>query len=388
MSLELNDAFDLREMQGGCVLRGATEAKVECDRRAIQMERYQTHATFGILENKLIIKPLLAALGLPTIRPAHSVLLVKQAKAWQEDKGLQLLLQRLQVALGLNESYSRTSWLKAAASLTPARTFVLKPITNGGSNAVLLMNQSEWLRRNYTDDQIANAVESILFGDDRAALTYAQKYEIPGAMLEPRYDFLRNGSALSGLREMKAIVVFGVPEVVHTQPLPRRRRSEWCFFHRSQATGAFGMPSSSHRTHASPICRKDLDLLNRMQPQLEGWARRVAALFGADWYRLDVLTGNEELGWRINEVTYPSGWPDTAPKVLRDAQALLRKAHDTPGLRSLLTNRAWERLRSGYRAREQEAGSAGRRVVPEMQVLEQLTSTIERARRVASGSDQ
>ena len=46
-----------------------------------------------------------------------------------------------------------------------------------------------------------------------------------------------------------------------------------------------------------------------MQPQLPALAelaQRLASVYLADWFRLDVFVGHPRLGMRVNEVTYPS----------------------------------------------------------------------------------
>ena len=47
--------------------------------------------------------------------------------------------------------------------------------------------------------------------------------------------------------------------------------------------------------------------------RVDAWAERLARFFGADWLRVDVLAGNDELGWRVNEVTYPGHLQDVQP---------------------------------------------------------------------------
>lgn len=58
--------------------------------------------------------------------------------------------------------------------------------------------------------------------------------------------------------------------------------------------------------------------------RVDEWVERIAMFFGANWLRVDILTGNEQLGWRVNEVTYPGHLP---------------------------LSRAWEHLFGLYRAR-------------------------------------
>ena len=51
-----------------------------------------------------------------------------------------------------------------------------------------------------------------------------------------------------------------------------------------------------------------------MQPQLPALAelaQRLASVYLADWFRLDVFVGHPRLGMRVNEVTYPSHVRDT-----------------------------------------------------------------------------
>ena len=70
------------------------------------------------------------------------------------------------------------------------------------------------------------------------------------------------------------------------------------------------------------LCREFARRLNAPGAlrKLDDWAMRAALWFGADWYRLDVLTGLRSgsfaqpgrqrewlASWAVNELTYPSG---------------------------------------------------------------------------------
>ena len=56
------------------------------------------------------------------------------------------------------------------------------------------------------------------------------------------------------------------------------------------------------------VCEAASAWINNPQnlARMDSWAMRIASLFGADWFRLDLFAGDARRGWVVNEVTYPS----------------------------------------------------------------------------------
>ena len=179
---------------------------------------------------------------------------------------------------------------------------------------------------------------------------WGQAHEHRGVLIEPRYDAVFSSAPARGpvgpsprfrllkrdVIEIKVTAVLGVPSSVFAtvigndqkrwelERLEGRRGAPFVCANRTLAWAQFGAGRLEER-RALPGCAIVEARLNHPDAiaRVDAWAARLSRFFGADWLRVDILTGNEEQGWRVNEVTYPGHVPEV---------------------------RAWERLLDAYQS--------------------------------------
>ena len=248
---------------------------------------------------------------------------------------------------------------------------------------------------------IAERAEAAISLGGARSPRWGQQYSHRGVLLEPRYGAAASDAENGGRSrtpqhiEYKAVVVFGVPMCVRAvryhghgggMALSTSQR-DTVELHRPELAPP-GAPfelaaasvtrhhciasdltatATSHTNASSPsvvwcdAARRILATMNAARHRLDRIALRVALFFGADWYRLDLLTGHEGQGWRINEVTYPSAFP--FPVV---------------NMKNNPCDCAWRRLVDRYRLSKNSAAHkrGGVSLVPAQAVLEQIAEAI------------
>lgn len=310
-------------------------------RLAVQMELYKREAIFGILENKLLMKLVLRALGIPHTAFYYGALLPPDG-------------------VGMNKASARpvhpdVPWydsarLQAAVANVSDHRFVLKPLTEGGTMAVVVMDGTKWdrlkeRRGGSGTDVAAHLVKQLEKKSlSRQRSSWNQLYEHRGVLLEERYAApasslvvtATNAPPTDGAYELKVFVVFGVPtsialfppaakgalgdphdgcvellreEQEQQQPDPSgpgRRRPPSLLFH--------CLPYNGNVKWMPAFCKSASAWINeeRNLASIDAWSQTLARTIGADWLRLDLFAGDVARGFVVNEVTYPShhGFPD------------------------------------------------------------------------------
>ena len=328
----LNDAFDLSDALHNCTLPTCSSASLPvkcassttcglCLRQRLHTKRYRQEPLFGVLENKVLIKPVLSRLGMPFVAPRYAAL--------------------ADGPVGGFARFSRSAFAEEVR-WHGVRNTVFKPATDGMARNVEVYGSSRASGNDLPKDPEAialRAAEAMQRSGGRST-RWKQEYNHRGVLLEPRYE---STDGNGGLLELKMISIFGVPVCLRairfhnkfrTVPLtlpPMQRRTGTyglAFEYRLPRRGCFrpdafapssprdGTTSSTSHAQSRSACdaqraaaRMALALVNRERRRLDEYGARIAYFFGSDWVRVDIFVGNEALGWRINEVTYPSAWP-------------------------------------------------------------------------------
>mmetsp|Transcript_4094 Transcript_4094/g.11629 ORF Transcript_4094/g.11629 Transcript_4094/m.11629 type:complete len:518 (-) Transcript_4094:106-1659(-) len=296
----LNGHFDAGEMiSAHCPGRCNT-----VDRLEIQTHLYMLKPIFGILENKLLVKIALKAAGIPTMGLLYGALTPE----------------------------FKPQHLEAAVARAASQDFVLKSVADGAGYGVEMFDTDRWRRESWSAQTLGQKASQML---NASIGRWGQTYQHNGIILEPRYDlnYRATGASqvganqaefpgVSDIWELKATTVFGVPMCVLAHPVPavrgadKKRDAGFVFAREWPHPGSpFQCANATRRRGKDPadqrLCEHVLNRVVQLNARdnlrrLDVWAVRTALLFGADWFRLDVLTGNPQRGWAVNEVTYPS----------------------------------------------------------------------------------
>ena len=282
------------------------------------MRLYRREPIFGVLENKLLSKLVLRALNVPHTSWRYAALLPPDG-------------DRTKPPIHSEAPwYDRPALLEAIRATSPTHRFVLKPLTDGGSQSVMLMDSERWetraeslmQRKNSTvEEYLVDQLEKKALNKKNSA--WRQQYEHRGCVLEDRYD--GDGAAASdpsasstaaSSYELKVFVVFGVPIGIRVYPRSSTGRNldaEEETVDQLVRTGSDAVVGGRFRcvkadTTAQSRCATAAKWINEAGHvrRLDDWASRIATLYGADWFRLDLFAGDTRRGWKVNEVTYPS----------------------------------------------------------------------------------
>ena len=285
----LNSAFSIARGLRSCSVKVGGKLCPLVERFELQMARYRAEPLFGWLENKILVKSALRAIGLPFVAPVFAGLAGGGVGPWRK--------------------YHRQDLREALSRVRAHPHHVIKPATDGGSTGVRLLRSS----RGWTVAGLVDEAEKHLWHELKH---WGQRYGWNGVLLEPLYG---SGWA-SAVLELKSQVAWGVPVCVRTRPLGAHLTS-----YAGRFTLVRGVPAAGTNfscVSGSAQCREFARRLNAPGAlrKLDDWAMRAALWFGADWYRLDVLTGLRSgsfaqpgrqrewlASWTVNELTYPSG---------------------------------------------------------------------------------
>lgn len=314
----VNTAF--LPLQGECTLpEGFTQAlcpskcRRACTYRSriqVMMERYTSEPIFGVMENKLLMKLVLRALRIPHTAWLYAALVPPTGSTTMPPLHPDV------------PWYRREDLIDALRATAPAHRFVLKPLTEGGNTGVIVMDRTGWSNtiRNLKKGKKkmngklgpnATVEESLVARLERKSLlrqasTWNQRYEHRGVVLEERYG--SDGGVAT--YELKAFCVFGVPTGISLFAQGDRAVDDHP--HGLQllrdASGRGPFRCLSTVPHIATRCEAARTWINEESTlaRLDVWAMRVATTFAADWFRLDLFAGDPAMGWRVNEVTYPS----------------------------------------------------------------------------------
>jgi hypothetical protein len=274
------------------------------DRRIhVAMALYEREAIFGVFENKLLSKLVLRALGVP-----HT--------GWRYGALLPINDDRHAAAIHPHVPWYQRTDLIAAIAAEPDHRFVLKPLTDGGARAVTVMDRTRWERlgrRRAIAGNHSAVAEHLVAHIEKKALCradspWSQEFEHRGVLLEERYGSAAdNGSTY----ELKVFVVFGEAVGIVLYPGDDPSRILARLVRDAGQGGRFRcLPNVDEAASARDpsACAMASLWINkaRNRGRIDEWALRIAQLYGADWYRLDVFAGDEQRGWLVNEITYPS----------------------------------------------------------------------------------
>ena len=174
----LNEAFNLgsyfmtnHSRFPRCVFDPLNESS---SRVAPQMERYRSQPVFGLLENKLLIKRVLSALGIPFVPSIYGALPPAAPHSAAADRGVL-------------PAYSRRALHNATASW-PSEGLVVTMATDGmGRNNRRVSMQ---VRRPDRDSAagLADMAEGLLQNSAQISRSWKQGYAHHALLVEPRYD--------------------------------------------------------------------------------------------------------------------------------------------------------------------------------------------------------
>jgi hypothetical protein len=273
----LNSDFDLSaEMLGGAHLTNGARLRAML---RVLFER----PTPQIIENKLLCAALLSKQGIPVPRILHGAF--------------------YEAALRTFPLYSPDMLRMRLRHLVQRSDFdwVLKPATGALGHGVLAMSARKWRRDRWSVDKLVEHV------DGWFQIPPIKFFEHRGVLLQRRFAL---GGASRGESEFKVHVLFGRPVDAEAWAQPSQYSMLYLRNPRFVAGGRFEcFPADD------PLC----PVLSRSVfvthwAAIEHIARRVAALFGLPWFRLDLFIGGHGGSQPlVNEITFPShalvSWP-------------------------------------------------------------------------------
>ena len=322
----LSDDFNLkRELRArGCMRRTAERALIcitPSTRVELQMARYRTRPIFGVVENKLIMRSLLLALGVPTLPVEYGALGPGGVGGgalcgWRPlDEG------KLRASLELCHGRARGT--------------VLKPATDGGNVGLLLLtgngtapngslrfdtrrhNGSAWVAQPLSIEALLSHARAIV-GESAPSRRWDMRYELRGVLLQPQYPCSQPECARARGApppvEAKVHVVFGSLSCIIVEAVPVKYNDSLYVTVRDNRLVEHHCSRSAGHAHSAAgfTCERIEALVRPMLPKLAELAARISAALAADWFRMDVfMDGSGEHGLRVNEVTYPSHVHDT-----------------------------------------------------------------------------
>lgn len=286
---------EVTQVHSGKELEGWNNALEYTELMHIQMRRYRTSPTVGLLENKLLGNQVLEQyLNLPVQDVIYGGFALRPLGRWPR--------------------YERKEFVDVMSSYK-SHNFVVKPLTNAGSAGVLVMNSEKWVKGNWTIDKIADHVESFFVGKDYS--TMGQQYERRGVVVQT--SFLDDNADISpgnfhskettGVNlELKVLVVFGelTSARVETLPWSGDNHIDTSFCDTSQTEkGELPLLKAEGIDAPEVHFRKIKAILKEHQQKITEFAKRSAEAYGGDMIRLDLFI-TESGRLVINELTYPS----------------------------------------------------------------------------------
>jgi len=228
---------------------------------------------------------------------------------------------------------------------------VLKPATDGGNVGTVLLSGfgalengsliyrvdrhdgQRWRRLRWsTEAALSHAAQHL--GASAPAGRWAQSYMHRGMLLQARYDCARGeckpgelrrqhglscgGRGTGCILEVKAHVVFGRLSCIIVEQVPVAFNvslyatvSDTGVVDCAESDGAIAEARGAENGATPFSCLHFARIVQPQLPALAELAQRLASVYLADWFRLDVFVGHPRLGMRVNEVTYPSHVRDT-----------------------------------------------------------------------------
>lgn len=275
-------------------------------RLRVMMSAYRRGRIFGVLENKLLSRSVLARLGIPAVPVLYGAFAFTPLGEWPQ-------YDRLQMFAALNQY-----------GLGPSRSFVVKPASDGTNFGLLVMNPGRWKEEKWTHALVARHIERFLFKDRSS---WGQWFEQRGVVIQSFYtdDAPAGQGWPHGMAEMNVLGSRGETRHMRVLEVPKQKGSG-CFDVLISPNGSHTClppPPSSNCPHPLETCRNYTRGLGTFTtsvlPLARAYLNRLSAFFGADWIRLDFFYGHPARMIQINEVSYPSH--HTYPTELRQAWA-------------------------------------------------------------------
>lgn len=293
------EGFDRSNQQKG-------QVPSHTQRLRVMMSAYRRGRIFGILENKLLSRSVLARLGMPAVPVLYGAFAFTPLGEWPQYDRLQMFTALDQHGLG------------------PSRSFVVKPASDGTNFGLLVMSPGRWKKENWTHALVARHIERFLFKDRSS---WGQWFEQRGVVIQSVYteDAPIGQGWPHGIAEMNVLGSRGETRHMRVLEVPKQKGSG-CFDVLISANGSHTClppPPSSNCPRPLETCRNYTRGLGTFTasvlPLARAYLKRLSAFFGADWIRLDFFYGHPARMIQINEVSYPSH--HTYPTELRQAWA-------------------------------------------------------------------
>ena len=327
----LNSDFDLEARGMDC----STFFCLRAQRVKAQMRNYRRGVTFGIIENKLLSHTLLSALGMPVLPVLYGAFARNPLGPWPRYNRTEFIAAMRQACAKVNNG-------------SAACSFVVKPISSGGSDFVHIMSPERWRRHDHVAEFLADRVDHML--RPGGVSNWGQLYEQGGIMVQQRaaadapqltpqarpgmrmHHGREGGPQKQAARlvEIKAPIVWGdafCGRVVEVNGLPNASWVEVAF--EESGTSCIDVSKPPGRGSEPPLRRQPrlaegdaehrcntssgpLDKalhaagMHRAVAEFRHLARRLYQLLGADWFRLDAFVEPHSGKLYVNELTYPS----------------------------------------------------------------------------------
>ena len=236
------------------------------------MTQYKYAYLFEFFENKLHVMDWLDHRQIPFIKPLYGAFAYKR----------HAVLSRL---------FSGFTWLEFNQHMkTP---YILKPATDGMRRNIAIV---------YSNDSVTNSKMLTFAGDvlyDERRAEWGQRSPHYGILMAP---FVSTGTLplyQSKAVEIFSYVVYGRIGTVQMHNVPYDANEYVKMY----------LGANIHETiHCDPWnCKWALNLMYKLQHQLNEIGRKVACAWGADWFRLDAFWIEDKL--YVSELTYPGHIP-------------------------------------------------------------------------------
>ena len=266
-------------------------------RLRLMMANYRGARTLGVLENKLLAATALRKIGLPTMATIYGGFAYTRLGEWP--------------------AYDRQGMYAAltAGGYGPKVGFVAKPASDGTNYGILVMTPVRWSKENWSMPLVARHVERFLY---KERSSWGQWYEQRGVVIQKMYtDGAPKGLRWPhGLAEMNVLAHMGKPVHVRVMQIPKSAGAG-CFDVRLHPNGSHECLPTSNCPNPQATCQKYSLKFTAVIREVRAYVKRLADLFGADWFRFDYFYGHPQRPISVNEVSYPSH--HTYPQDIREA---------------------------------------------------------------------
>lgn len=208
----------------------------------------------------------------------------------------------------------RASELVRTLEETASNSWVLKSATDQASKNVLVMSSKKWNRGRWNATAAAaHAANMMAQPTMKVRCKDTKGHDRRSVILQRKYPWSERAAFMF---EVKLTVVWGQLGT-GIMVIPVGAHDEWEHVqvefdehgYLSLGGNKIARPTSEHAgmkvANATRLLRYTVDILRRVAPQLQSYARDVSRLFAADFWRLDAFLSDSSPP-HINELTYPS----------------------------------------------------------------------------------